>query len=203
MVQLFNVLSSFIFFSVSRTSLASIWVVLIFVLPFVSSCVTPAFVCRVKHKRLIECWKHSAMNTSNKITEYLEMNVSEGEDDDEEEWNSTFTRSNYLPVSYFLLFVCLSASAFIVCFALVMLNTDQHDPRLRSGKSSRKPMTLEQFISNLRGVDDGNDFPRPFLTEMFQSIRNESIEWKEEPKTEKETKKTKRKSQTQCNYTFI
>lgn len=75
-----------------------------------------------------------------------------------------------------------------------MLNTDLHDPRLRSGKSSRKPMTLEQFISNLRGVDDGNDFPKEFLNDMFRQIQEKSIEWKEE-KIQQEEKKTKRNSQ--------
>jgi brefeldin A-inhibited guanine nucleotide-exchange protein len=72
-----------------------------------------------------------------------------------------------------------ASSAFIVCFALVMLNTDLHDPRLRTGKSSRAPMTREQFIANLRGVDDGGNFPNDFLTRMFEDIRDKSIEWKE------------------------
>jgi len=61
-----------------------------------------------------------------------------------------------------------------------MLNTDLHDPRLRSGKSSRKPMSLEQFVSNLRGVDEGRNFPRAFLKNMFARIQERAIEWKEE-----------------------
>jgi hypothetical protein len=80
-----------------------------------------------------------------------------------------------------------SSSAFIVCFALVMLNTDLHDPRLKGGgksggssASSRTPMTLKQFISNLRGVDAGGDFPSEFLTEMYDNIRLKGMEWKEE-----------------------
>lgn len=61
-----------------------------------------------------------------------------------------------------------------------MLNTDLHDPRLKSGKSSRKPMSLEQFVSNLRGVDEGRNFPRAFLKNMFARIQERAIEWKEE-----------------------
>lgn len=61
-----------------------------------------------------------------------------------------------------------------------MLNTDLHDPRLRSGKSSRRPMSLDQFVSNLRGVDEGRNFPRAFLKNMFNRIQERAIEWKEE-----------------------
>jgi len=74
-----------------------------------------------------------------------------------------------------------SSSAFIVSFALVMLNTDIHDPRLRTNSSSRarKAMTLQEFINNLRQVDDGHDFPKPFLTALYQSIARAPIEWKD------------------------
>lgn len=72
-----------------------------------------------------------------------------------------------------------SGSAFVVCFALVMLNTDVHDPRLKTGNSSRKPMSLDQFVSNLRGVDDGNDFPRAFLQDLYNNICANAIEWKD------------------------
>jgi len=77
-----------------------------------------------------------------------------------------------------------SSSAFVVAFALVMLNTDLHDARLRSGTSSRQPMTEAQFISNLRGVDKDSsgkehDFPRAFLESLYRNIAAQAIEWKE------------------------
>ncbi len=40
-----------------------------------------------------------------------------------------------------------SGSAFVVAFALIMLNTDLHDSRLKAGSRPRKPMSLEQFMS--------------------------------------------------------
>ena len=43
-------------------------------------------------------------------------------------------------------------AAFILAFALVMLNTDQHNASMKG----RQPMTEQQFISNLRGVNDGS-----------------------------------------------
>lgn len=69
-----------------------------------------------------------------------------------------------------------SASAFIVSFGLVMLNTDLHDTRRGT---RRQRMTEEQFISNLRGVDDNHDFPRAFLQSLYQNILFSPIEWKE------------------------
>ena len=42
-------------------------------------------------------------------------------------------------------------AAFILAFALVMLNTDQHNASMKG----RQPMTEQQFISNLRGVNNG------------------------------------------------
>ena len=75
------------------------------------------------------------------------------------------------------------SSAFVVAFALVMLNTDLHDARLKSGTSHRQPMTEAQFISNLRGVDDGHNFPRVFLETLYKNIAAQAIEWKEKSMT--------------------
>jgi brefeldin A-inhibited guanine nucleotide-exchange protein len=74
----------------------------------------------------------------------------------------------------------VAESAYVVAFALVMLNTDLHDPRLKSGSSSRPPMTQDQFIANMRGVDSEHDFPAQFLQQLFQGIKEAPIEWKGE-----------------------
>ena len=76
-----------------------------------------------------------------------------------------------------------------------MLNTDLHDPRLKSGKSSRKAMSVGAFISNLRGVDDGRDFPADFLAHMYAAIKQRAIEWKEAMPTAEETKGKKKKDE--------
>lgn len=44
-------------------------------------------------------------------------------------------------------------------------------------------MTCDQFVSNLRGVDDGGDFPPRVLRDMFDDIKRRSIEWKDEAPT--------------------
>jgi len=59
----------------------------------------------------------------------------------------------------------------ILSFSAVMLNTDLHNPNI---KKSRK-MTLEQFVRNLSGVDDGADLPLSLLTETYHSIERKEI----------------------------
>ncbi|KAL6984825.1 Nucleolar GTP-binding protein 2 [Sarracenia purpurea var. burkii] len=52
----------------------------------------------------------------------------------------------------------------ILCYSLIMLNTDQHNPQVK------KKMTEEEFIRNNRGINDGKDLPREYLSELFHSI---------------------------------
>jgi hypothetical protein len=66
-------------------------------------------------------------------------------------------------------------AAHIVAFALVMLNTDAHNPNL--GKN--KKMDLDQFVRNLRGCNGKEDFDRVFLERMYYAIKDQAIEWKE------------------------
>ncbi|KAG4992048.1 hypothetical protein JHK87_025505 [Glycine soja] len=52
----------------------------------------------------------------------------------------------------------------ILCYSLIMLNTDQHNPQVK------KKMTEEEFIRNNRAINAGKDLPREYLSELFQSI---------------------------------
>ncbi|KAJ8901766.1 hypothetical protein NDN08_003972 [Rhodosorus marinus] len=54
--------------------------------------------------------------------------------------------------------------AYVVAFAIVMLNTDQHND------SIKKKMSLEDFVRNNRGMNDTEDFSKEFLLEIFESI---------------------------------
>uniref|UniRef100_A0AAY4DBQ1 SEC7 domain-containing protein n=1 Tax=Denticeps clupeoides TaxID=299321 RepID=A0AAY4DBQ1_9TELE len=56
---------------------------------------------------------------------------------------------------------------FILAFAIILLNTDMYSP---SVKPERK-MKLDDFIKNLRGVDNGQDIPRDLLVGIFQRIQ--------------------------------
>ncbi|XP_077999135.1 IQ motif and SEC7 domain-containing protein 1-like [Glandiceps talaboti] len=58
-------------------------------------------------------------------------------------------------------------TVFILAFAIIMLNTDQHNPNV---KAERK-MKLEDFVKNLRGIDNNEDVDRDFLAGIYERIK--------------------------------
>eukprot|EP00127_Corallochytrium_limacisporum_P005546 Clim_evm63s207 gene=Clim_evmTU63s207 len=60
-------------------------------------------------------------------------------------------------------------TAYVLSFSIIMLNTDLHNPNVR------KRMTLEDFVRNNRGIDEGGDIDRDFLTEIYKSIKEDEI----------------------------
>ncbi|KAG2488975.1 hypothetical protein HYH03_012417 [Edaphochlamys debaryana] len=60
-------------------------------------------------------------------------------------------------------FRCADA-AYVLAYSVIMLNTDQHNNQVKN------KMTLESFQRNLRGVNDGADFDKRFLEEIYYSI---------------------------------
>uniref|UniRef100_A0A8C7LB48 PH and SEC7 domain-containing protein 1-like n=1 Tax=Oncorhynchus kisutch TaxID=8019 RepID=A0A8C7LB48_ONCKI len=55
--------------------------------------------------------------------------------------------------------------------ALMLLNTDLH------GHNIGKKMSVLQFIGNLEGLNNGKDFPKELLKALYNSIRNEKLQW--------------------------
>ncbi|XP_041327131.1 PH and SEC7 domain-containing protein 4-like [Pyrgilauda ruficollis] len=55
--------------------------------------------------------------------------------------------------------------------ALMLLNTDLHGQRLGRAMSS------SEFVTNLSGMMDGQDFPREQLKALYGSIRSRKLEW--------------------------
>jgi len=80
-------------------------------------------------------------------------------------------------------------TVYILAFAIIMLNTDLHKTDsgshggarsgrggvLSSSKKSRKKMTKQEFINNLRGVEDSEEIPKEFLSGIYESIANHEI----------------------------
>jgi hypothetical protein len=66
-------------------------------------------------------------------------------------------------------------ACYILCFAVIMLNTDLHNPNIRP----EKRMTLEQFLAHNRNYGDevskGVDLPTPWLTSIYHQIRSKEI----------------------------
>ncbi|KAG1955321.1 uncharacterized protein LOC120474775 [Pimephales promelas] len=55
--------------------------------------------------------------------------------------------------------------------ALMLLNTDLH------GHNVGKRMSCSQFIGNLEGLNGGSDFPKDLLKALYNSIKNEKLQW--------------------------
>ncbi|TXT13291.1 hypothetical protein VHUM_00658 [Vanrija humicola] len=66
-------------------------------------------------------------------------------------------------------------TGYILAFSVIMLNTDQHNKNLK-----QKRMTVQDFIKNNRGINDGQDLPEEYLTEIFTEIQENEIILKDE-----------------------
>lgn len=62
-------------------------------------------------------------------------------------------------------------SVFVLTYAIIMLNTDQHNPNLKS----QNRMKCEDFARNLRGVNGGKNFSPEYLQAIFDTIKNNEI----------------------------
>ncbi|TRY74504.1 hypothetical protein TCAL_01663 [Tigriopus californicus] len=61
-----------------------------------------------------------------------------------------------------------AGTIFILAFAIILLNTDLHTPSLKP----EKRMKVEDFIRNLRGVDNNHDVDPTLLTGIYDRIRS-------------------------------
>ncbi|KAG0212210.1 Brefeldin A-inhibited guanine nucleotide-exchange protein 2 [Mortierella sp. NVP41] len=59
--------------------------------------------------------------------------------------------------------------AYILAFSVIMLNTDQHSD------SVKRRMDVKDFIKNNRGINDNNNLPDEYLTEIFNNISTNEI----------------------------
>ena len=60
-------------------------------------------------------------------------------------------------------------TVYVLAFSTLMLHTDAHHPNVKHH------MTLDEFIRNNRGIDDGNDLPTSFLEELYKGITSKKI----------------------------
>ena len=63
-------------------------------------------------------------------------------------------------------------AVYILAYAIVMLNTDQHNPQ---AKKQNIPMSLQNFKSQVRGVNGGKDFDPEMIEEIYLAIRSKEI----------------------------
>ena len=67
-------------------------------------------------------------------------------------------------------------AAYVLAFAIIMLNTDSHNPSIKP----ENKMTLEGFVRQVAGANDNKDFPRPLLERIYHSIQTDEIRMSEE-----------------------
>ena len=63
-------------------------------------------------------------------------------------------------------------AVYILAYAIVMLNTDQHNPQ---AKKQNIPMSLNDFKSQVRGVNGGSDFDPDMIEEIYLAIKSKEI----------------------------
>ncbi|CAH00924.1 Arf family guanine nucleotide exchange factor SEC7 [Kluyveromyces lactis] len=60
-------------------------------------------------------------------------------------------------------------TAYVLAYSIILLNTDLHSTQIK------KKMTLEEFIENNSGIDNGKDLPREYMEQIFEEISNHEI----------------------------
>ncbi|KAF8913871.1 hypothetical protein CPB84DRAFT_1669746 [Gymnopilus junonius] len=65
-------------------------------------------------------------------------------------------------------------SAYVLAYSVIMLNTDAHNPQIK------KRMTKADFLKNNRGINEGQDLPEEFLSQIYDEIVNNEIRMKDE-----------------------
>ncbi|EPQ27561.1 uncharacterized protein PFL1_04699 [Pseudozyma flocculosa PF-1] len=65
-------------------------------------------------------------------------------------------------------------TAYVFAYSVIMLNTDAHNPQVKHR------MTLQDFIKNNLGIDDGKDLPEDYLRAVYDEIQTHEIKMKDE-----------------------
>lgn len=58
---------------------------------------------------------------------------------------------------------------YVLAFSLIMLQTDLHSTQIKN------KMTVDEFVSNNRGINGGADLPKPYLTALYGNINARPI----------------------------
>jgi guanine nucleotide exchange protein RalF len=64
-------------------------------------------------------------------------------------------------------------AAYTLAFATIMLATDLHNPSIKP----EKKMTFDQFKSNMRGTNNGENFDEAFLKGIYEEIQKKPFEY--------------------------
>ncbi|KAK6459258.1 guanine nucleotide exchange protein for ADP-robosylation factor [Scheffersomyces xylosifermentans] len=65
-------------------------------------------------------------------------------------------------------------AAYVLAYSVILLNTDLHSPQVKNR------MTIDNFIANNSGIDDGGDLPAEFLQKIYDEIQSNEIKLQSE-----------------------
>lgn len=65
-------------------------------------------------------------------------------------------------------------TAYVLSYSLIMLNTDLHSSQIKN------KMTLQEFLENNSGIDNGKDLPKDFMVGLFNEIAKNEIKLQSE-----------------------
>lgn len=65
-------------------------------------------------------------------------------------------------------------TAYVLAYSVIMLNTDQHSPQVK------QRMEKSDFFKNNRGINNNEDLPEAFLSDIYDEIQNHEIILKSE-----------------------
>ncbi|KAE8231539.1 hypothetical protein CF326_g3440 [Tilletia indica] len=65
-------------------------------------------------------------------------------------------------------------AAYVFAYSVIMLNTDAHNPQIKNR------MTLQDFLKNNAGIDNGQNLPEEYVKTVYDEIVNNEIKMKDE-----------------------
>ncbi|KAL6945231.1 hypothetical protein ACO0QE_002680 [Hanseniaspora vineae] len=60
-------------------------------------------------------------------------------------------------------------TAYVLAYSVIMLNTDLHSPQIKHR------MTLDEFLDNTAGINDGQDLPKDYVVGLYNEIEKNEI----------------------------
>ncbi|KAL6941473.1 hypothetical protein ACO0RG_002604 [Hanseniaspora osmophila] len=60
-------------------------------------------------------------------------------------------------------------TAYVLAYSVIMLNTDLHSPQIKHR------MTLDEFLDNTSGINDGQDLPKEYVVGLYNEIEKNEI----------------------------
>ena len=60
--------------------------------------------------------------------------------------------------------------AYVLAFGIIMLNTDLHNDQVQ------KKMTIDDFVKNMKGINDGGNVEREFLNQYLVQLKQSKLE---------------------------